>query len=545
MKRRVIAALATACALALVVAASTSAGSRRTTAAERAAAAGTILGAGPFSPDTLDPDPKGIVDEQTNFMMAAQWAPSLVTVRPPSPGYAKPLTFSNLKGDLATSWKPLPNKLGYAFTLRSGVKSSLGNPLTADDVKWSFDRMAATQAIGFILMLLGNIDTKNPITVTGPLTFTLNLAKPSPIAINELQISAMAILDKKGVTDNAGADDPWGYKWLATHTAGFGPYMVSSYQSASQVTLVPNPNYYGQAPAVKQIVFKQVPDAASRLQLLLGGEINLDWQADPTQLKTFQAKPNLKVNFDHAALFSRILPNFRAGAGALTNPLVRQAFQAAIDRTAIADAVMPGQASAANSCVPNSITPAGTTGLSNTTADPAKAKALLAKAGFPKGLTIEVATNYGVTIANLQATAQFLQTQLAAAGITLNVHSYPTQAAYLQATAKGGFTALMDTFQPFVADPGFYMQTTLATGSAVNYGAYSNKTVDALVAKASAMPLGAPRTKLLAQACKQVLSDVALIPLVNIPTLTVTGTGVTGVYDYPDLQLHFDEMSAA
>ena len=543
--------VAVVCVLALILVSASYASSHLKTSRSSplgnasAAAANTILGAGPFSPNTLDPDPKGIVDEQTNFMMAAQWASTLLTVRPPSPGYSKPLNFTNLKPDLAASYTPLANGLGYKFTLRSGVKSNLGNPLTADDVAWSFQRMVNTQAIGFILMLLGNVDTKNPITVTGPLTFTLNLAKPSPIAIDMLQISAMAILDKVGVQKNAGADDPWGYNWLSNHVAGFGPYMVSSYDSANQISLVPNPNYYGKKPSVTRVIFKQIPDSASRLQLMLGGSINLNWQADPTQYKTLKSKSNLKVNFDHAPLFSRILPNFRKGAGPLTNVWVRRAFQAAMNRTSIANAVLAGQATPANSCVPNSISPPGVKNLSNTKANPALAKKLLKRGGYPHGLTITVATNYGVTIANLPATVQFMQTQLAKAGIRLKVKAYPTQAAYIAATAKGGFQGLMDTFQPFVGDAGFYMQTTLATGSPVNYGAYSNKKVDALVANASAAPQGAARDKTLKNACTLVLNDVALIPIINIPTLTATTTKVTGVYDYPDLQLHFDEMKAS
>ena len=542
--------VAAVCVLALIVVSASYASTHMKNARSgplgaRRVSANTILGAGPFSPNTLDPDPKGIVDEQTNFMMAAQWAGTLLTVRPPKPGYSKPLNFTNLKPDLAASYTPLANGLGYKFTLRKGVKSNLGNPLTAEDVAWSFQRMVNTQAIGFILMLLGNVDTKNPITVTGPLTFTLNLAKPSPIAIDMLQISAMAILDKVGVQKNADASDPWGYDWLSSHVAGFGPYMVSSYDSANQITLVPNPNYYGKKPSVTRIIFKQIPNSASRLQLLLGGSINLNWQADPTQNKTLRSKSNLKVNFDHAPLFSRILPNFRKGAGPLTNVYVRRAFQAAMNRTSIANAILPGQASPANSCVPNAITPPGVKNLSNTTANPALAKKLLKRGGYPHGLTITVATNYGVTIANLPATVQFMQTQLAKAGIKLKVKAYPTQAAYVAATAKGGFQGLMDTFQPFVGDAGFYMQTTLATGSAVNYGAYSNKKVDALVANASAAPQGAARNKTLANACTLVLNDVALIPIINIPTLTATTTKVTGVYDYPDLQLHFDEMKAS
>ena len=57
-------------------------------------------------------------------MMAAQWANTLLTVRPPKPGYSKPLNFSHLKPDLAASYAPLANGLGYKFTLRKGVKSN-------------------------------------------------------------------------------------------------------------------------------------------------------------------------------------------------------------------------------------------------------------------------------------------------------------------------------------------------------------------------------------------------------------------------------------
>jgi peptide/nickel transport system substrate-binding protein len=499
---------------------------------------GTILGAGPFSPDTLDPDPKGIVDEQTNFMMANMYTGVLLSIQPPAGA-----NFTNLKPDLAESVTPLSSGLGYQFKLRSGVKSRYGNPLTSDDVLWSFQRMVNTGGVAAILFFLGNVDTKNPITVTGPLTFTLNLAKPSPLILDMLQISCMGILDKVAVQKNTASSDPWGYDWLSTHDAGFGPYEVSSYTSASDITLVPNPNYYGTKPSITKVVFKQVPDSASRLQLLQGGEINLDWQTTPTEYPTLATNSKLHVYFDHAPLFSRILPNFRPGSGPLTNPLVRKAFQTAIDRKSIANAILPGQATAGTSCVPNAITPKGFSSFTNETADPAAAKQLLTQAGYPNGVTVSIATNYGVTIANLPATVQFLQTELGAAGITLQVHSYPTQAAYIAATQNGGFEALMDTFQPFVGDAGFYMETTLTTNFPVNYGGYSNKAFDALVDQASAMPAGAEREQVLTQACQDAVNDVAFIPLVNLPTLTSTASNVKGVLDYPDLQLHFDKMS--
>ncbi|HVB46725.1 MAG TPA: ABC transporter substrate-binding protein [Streptosporangiaceae bacterium] len=505
---------------------------------------GTILGAGPFSPDTLDPDPQGIVDEQTNFMMAGDYAGVLLGVRPPSPTATAPLNFTDLVPELAASVKPEPSGTGYQFTLRKGVVSNWGNPLTSADVAWTFQRMVQTKAIGAILLSIGNVNTANPITVTGPLTFTLNLLRPSPVILDMLQITAMAILDKKAVQQHAAPSDPWGYKWLANHVASYGPYIVSSFSPSVETTLVPNPHYYGPKPAVTKVIFKQITDSSSRLQLLQGGEINLDWQASPTEYSSVKSNTRLRVNFDHAALFSRIVPNFRTGP--FKNVLVRRAVQAAIDRQAIANAILPGQATPATSCVPSPINPSGFTGLSNATANVALAKKLLAQAGYKHGLTITLATNYGVTIADLPAVASFLQTQLSAAGITLKIQSYPTQASYLQAVTKAGYEALMDTFQPFVADPGFYMLAVLTAGAknAINYGAYENKAFDADITTAMST-VGPSRTTALDEACGLAQQDVATIPLINIPTLTITSSNVTGVYDYPDLQLHFDVMKVS
>lgn len=484
----------------------------------------------------------GIVDEQTNFMMAGDYSSTLLGFEPSSPTTTSMLTVADLKPLLASGVTAEPSGLAYKFTLRKGVVSNWGNPLTSEDVAWTFQRMINTKAIGDILLAIGNVDTTNPITVTGPLTFTLNLVKPSPIVLETLQITALSILDEKAVKQHAAPNDPWGYKWLANHAASYGPYLVQSFAPSSQITLTANQHYFGPKPQVTKIIFKQVPDSSSRLQLIKGGEVNLDWQASPTEYASVKADSKLRANFDNAPLFSRIVPNFRSGP--FSNIWVRRAVQAAIDRQAIANAVLPGQATPSNSCVPNPINPGGFTGLSNTTANDALARQDLAKAGYPNGLTITLATNYGVTIADLPAVASFLQTQLGAAGITLKINSYPTQASYLQAVTKADYQALMDTFQPFVGDPGFYMLAVLTGGAAnsINYGAYENKSFDGYIATAMSTISGPARDAVLDKACAAAVDDVATIPLINIPTMTITSSNVTQVYDYPDLQLHFNQM---
>src|SRR5579884_2159890 len=158
--------------------------------------------------------------------------------------------------DLDQTGIRLPDQRVYTFHLRPDAKSSLGNPLTADDVIWSFQRSAAlNQTGGFFADVMGV--AKGKMEALDPHTVRFTLPTRNPIF---LRVDAMkyygGLFDSKAAKAHATSADPWAKAYLASHTAGFDAYMVESYVKGQQVTLVANPHWYRGKPYYDRIVWK-------------------------------------------------------------------------------------------------------------------------------------------------------------------------------------------------------------------------------------------------------------------------------------------------
>ena len=532
--------IGSALSLSLVLAACTSGASSNSNTAD-AASGGKLLVAGPFNPTSLDPNPQSIPASQNSFQLSSSYMGRLVAIHPP-PGAAPDaqLTYADLQPELASSYQALPNGLGYKFTLRKGIVSSWGNPLTSSDVAWTFQRVVATKTgIGLILFSLANINLKDPVTIQDSTHFTLNLVKPSAYALKILELGILGILDEKAVQEHTTSSDPWGYKWLSTHTASFGPYSVTQFTPGVSTTLTANPTYWRGAPKIKTVIYKPVTDPTSALELLEAGTINFDWQIQPSQYEALKADKNISLPLTHQATFVEVVPSFRKGP--LSTLAGREAFQDAINRTAIANAIFPGVATPATSCVPNSINPAGFTAFANSTPDLSKARAALAAAGMPNGFTVQLGVAAGTT-GDLDQVAAFLQSQLSAVGIKVEVKSYPTITQFVTAAETGAIQASLLLQGPFIPDPAYYFSLYLTPSSPINYGGYNDPAAEASIAEA-ATTIGPVHDKALVQACTTVVNGLAQIPVFNLPAASAISTQVRGVYDYPNLQLHFDDMS--
>lgn len=147
---------------------------------------------------------------------------------------------------LADSWETGADGKSYTFKLRSGVKFQSGNPLTADDVVFSLDRMKAIgQGFSFLFANVDKAEAVDPSTVK----FTLAKAY-SPFLSALLRLP---IVDKKLVMENLGAGDgdmkDWGQAWLSTHGAGTGAYKVVSHNPQSETVMAKNADYFLGVPA--------------------------------------------------------------------------------------------------------------------------------------------------------------------------------------------------------------------------------------------------------------------------------------------------------
>jgi peptide/nickel transport system substrate-binding protein len=381
-----------------VVAAAATAG-RPAQHAAAASAGSTLVLANAVKVDTLDPE--------ANSLNESIWLDQNLYSRLYQPNASG----TALLPDLATGYTVSDHNLVYTFHLRS-AKYCNGQPVTASDVAFSIKRtIAFSGGWGFLLTALKSVTAPNPSTVV----FTLS--QPHAPLVADLAMYAYSVVPEVLVKKQGAA--------FFNMPIGSGPFCVSSYNPNSEVDLKPNPYYYGARPKISEVRVLIVPDANTRTLLLESGKAdvienppsNLVSEIDNTGKAKVDLFPSTQVNFiqldEHYAPFK--------------NVLVRQAINYAIDRAAIVKLAWQGNATPAGSFFPyhmlyydNSIQPYPY--------DPAKAKQLLAKAGYAKGFNTFIITTSGST--SDQATALVIKSELQAVGINVTIDSYEQTTAY-------------------------------------------------------------------------------------------------------------------
>ncbi len=295
---------------------------------------------------------------------------------------------------LATAWQAADDGLTYTITLRQGVKFADGTPLTAEDVKWSLDR-AANPKNGIWGFLLISVDS---VAVTAPDTITIKLKQPDPVLIKALATFNTAILPQKAYEASPGATDEEKAKAFAEHPIGTGPFKFVSWERNVSMKLARNEHYWRkdaegkQLPYLDEIEFVTIPDDATRILKLQAGEVDgsefipyarvAELKADPNI--EMQLWPSTKVNF----LTLNVRPTLKDGSkNPVADPRVRLAMNYAIDKGALIKLATFDVAKPMISFMSSS-TPYVSDNGPVYPYDQAKAKALLAEAGYADGFDI-------------------------------------------------------------------------------------------------------------------------------------------------------------
>ncbi len=298
----------------------------------------------------------------------------------PNTGEYKPL--------LAKSWKWLDN-VTLDLVLRDDVKWHDGQPFTADDVVYTINYIT---------------DTKNKISQPGTTSWMTGAEKvnahevkihlKTPFATAQQFLSKMILMLPKdffGPNGVAGANG---------RLVGTGPYKVTKFVPSDTIELTLTRSYFANSPkgqpTIGKIVYRSIPDATTQLAELMGGRLDWVWNITEDQYNQLAQAPNLQVKSTETQRISMLIPN--VGNKDPNNPMlkqeVREAIAHAIDVPSLTTKVIgTGATSLTTPCYPKFIGCAGD-GAHSVTYDPALAKSLLAKAGYPNGLTLRVlATN--------------------------------------------------------------------------------------------------------------------------------------------------------
>jgi len=337
----------------------------------------------------------------------------------------------------------------FTFKIRAGQKFASGNPVTAGDAAWSLQRVIKLEKTPvFLLSQLGWTKDNIDAMVTAPDDSTLVVkigVDFAPSLVYALLGSVVgSVVDMKVAMEHETAGD-MGNGWLKNNSAGSGAYVLKSWTPNEAVMLEANPNYRGGVAALKRVVVRHIPEAAAQRLALEKGDVDIANNLTPDQIAAIAGNADITVTTIPQALLYYI--GFNTKMKELSDPKVRQALRYLIDYDGMAGSFLKGAAQ-----VHQSFWAEGFWASYNEnpyTFDPAKAKALLAEAGYPDGFTLDLDAPNFAPFVNM---AQSVQATFAEGGVKVNIVS-SEMAPMLTKYRAREHQALMVYWGPDYMDP--------------------------------------------------------------------------------------------
>ncbi|MCW6510168.1 ABC transporter substrate-binding protein [Lichenifustis flavocetrariae] len=508
---------------------------------------GTLVVAAPGTPQSLDNEYDGSLG---TIDAIGQLYDSLVAYRkipdPKHPDVMREDIVDNpslpgdadLEGRLAESWDVAPDGLSLRMHLRKGVLSNWGNELTADDVKWTWDRKFALNAIGGFQVGLMALATPDSVKVEDRYTVTFHPSQPNPIMLKIQTHRYANIFDSVKCKQMATADDPWARKFLENDSAGFGPYRLAAITRGQQAVFKARADYYLGKPAIDTVIYKEVPTSSARVALLQGGAVDIAQALQPLEIKQLEKAPGVKVETVAASSMMWIILN--AKIAPFDKPEVRQAMNYAFPRAQVIASIFQNIASPLNGCMPN-IYPGFNGTFDHYGYDLEKAKALLLKAGLPDGFKMQISYNAGDPVQ--EPIAILFQTSLRKIGVELTLHKVPAGTYFNEVSARKQ-PMLFFVDAPWTADPVFALRLYFYSKSFVDYSNYANPEVDKLIEAGAQMTDLGKRTELMQKIQEIVMADAPWV-FVASPNYTMARRDtVRGFTYYTSNSINFADFSA-
>ena len=390
--------------------------------------------------DARNFDPARMADYSSPITNAAVYD-SLVTQEPGE--------YETVEPSLATEWERLEDGKRLRFHLREDVKFWDGTPMTAEDVKFSLDRLlnVKDQPAVYAANLEGT-------EVVDEHTVDLLIKNPDePIMIN-LAAPAFAIYSKDMVEEHGGVSGPnaetedAATTWLNQNSAGTGPYHMVSWERNAQIVLQKNPHYWGGEVPFERVVIRHIGDSAAQLLALQNGDIDAAFNLTTEQLDSLEGAEGINIvsgtSLDYVYM---TLTSSEELNRALAKRENRQAVAHAIDYDGIIEHLMGG-----NAVRPANFLPIGVAGSTEELTeaigyheDLDKAKEMLEAAGNPDGFSFRLSyANAAIVGTSYQLLAQKISSDLARVGIDAQLN--PMDQVNMRAQYMGGESESVITF---------------------------------------------------------------------------------------------------
>ncbi|NHT78311.1 ABC transporter substrate-binding protein [Rhizobiaceae bacterium CRRU44] len=335
---------------------------------------------------------------------------------------------SKVKGDLAESWTVSDDGLTYTFKLKPGMTFASGNPITAEDVAWSIERVIKMdKSPAFILTQFGlngeNVTEKAKAVDPTTFSFTVDKAYAPSFVLNCLTATVGSVVDKKLVLEHVAPvtvsaeskyDNDFGNAWLKTNFAGSGPFKLREWRANEVVVLERNDTYFGEKPKLARVIYRHLKESSGQRLALENGDVDIARNIEPNDLDAISGNADLKLDSAPKGTVYFISQNQKNPN--LAKPEVIEAFKYLVDYDAIGSTLIKGVGEVHQTFLPKGVL--GELDAKPYKLDVAKAKELLAKAGLPDGFTVTMDVR---SIQPITGIAESFQQTAAQAGIKIDI----------------------------------------------------------------------------------------------------------------------------
>ncbi|ODT31214.1 MAG: ABC transporter substrate-binding protein [Hyphomicrobium sp. SCN 65-11] len=421
--------------------------------------------------------------------------------------------------ELAEAWDLKPNSV--TFKLRKNTKFHDGTPITAKDVKWSFDRAVTVGGFPTFQMKAGSLEKPEQFVVVDDSTFRVDFIRPDKLTMPDLAVIVPGVYNSELIKKHATEKDPWGLEYTKVNTAGGGAYKVTRWQAGSELVYERFDDWKsGPLPKIKRVIWRTVPSASNRRALIERGDADISFDMPNKDFAELKAAGKV-------AVVTNLIGNGIGYIGMnvkkppFDNVKVRQAVAYAIPYQKIMDAVLFGLAGPMYGAKPGAPLQTAWPQPHAYTTDLAKAKQLLTEAGYPNGFETTLSFDLGFGVVN-EPLCILVQESLGQIGIKVSINKIPG-ANWRGELLKKEMPLISNFFSGWLDYPEYFFFWCYHGQNAVfNTMSYQDKEMDAMIDAARAAAAAndtAAYDKNVQGFVKKAFDEVPRIPLFQ-PTLS-------------------------